>query len=221
MPTPATAKWPVPRSEDEWEDMVVDALRLRWQDPDARRNGRRGQRQNGVDIYGCATSVGGLAGAQCKNTFEPNLGQVTEEVAKAEGFVPKLAKFYFVAAAPRDAELEEAVRLLSLVRTSNGMFGVDVLFFDDICADLASRPELVEKHWPGWGSLVGALEIVEVTVSDEIFARSLPDTWHTLARSCGYRTRSLRSQRSTPTGLHAKRRYRAARCDLGRRALRT
>ena len=103
MPTPATSKWPYPKHEDEWEDMALDALRIRWRDPDTRRNGRRGQRQHGVDIYGQPPGLDGYAGGQCKNVAAPTFAMVQAEVAEAEKFRPPLKKFYFVAAAPRDA----------------------------------------------------------------------------------------------------------------------
>src|ERR1043165_10316520 len=84
MPTPATARWPKTRSEDEFEDIVVDFLRLRWKDPNAQRFGRRGQRQHGVDVLGRPPRLGGAsAGGQAKNTDTLSLHDVVAEVTKA------------------------------------------------------------------------------------------------------------------------------------------
>src|SRR5689334_12162214 len=97
MPTPVTAKLPKPKNEDEFEDMCVDFLRLRWKDPHATRNGRRGQRQHGVDIVGLPSSLDGkTAGAQCKNTDALTLDDVIAEAEKAEGFPGGLGEFLIV-----------------------------------------------------------------------------------------------------------------------------
>src|SRR5438132_6616090 len=80
MPIPTTAKLPKPKSEDEFEDIVVDFCRLRWRDPHATRNGRRGQRQNSVDVFGHPPWLkGATAGAQCKNTDALSLALVVAE----------------------------------------------------------------------------------------------------------------------------------------------
>ncbi len=145
MPTPATAKWPRPKSEDEWEDMVVDAMRLLWQDPTAQRHGRRGQRQNGVDVFG---STGGRhLGAQAKNMDELGHDDVVAAIEGAEHFQPQLNALYFAVAGPRDATCQNFIRLLSEERIARGAFGVHVLFFDDICQELAKQAQLVEKYW--------------------------------------------------------------------------
>lgn len=164
MPTPATAKWPIPKSEDEWEDMALDALKMRWSDRDACRNGRRGQRQNGVDIFGKPKGLAGYAGAQCKNTPRPTIEQFEAEISRAEEFRPALAVFYLVVTSPRDSELQEQVRLLSEVRTAMDKFALFVLFYEDVCQDIAARSDLITKHWSGWGTIGES--------SDEILART-------------------------------------------------
>ena len=98
MPTPATARWPGPKSEDEWEEMVLDAMKLRWEDADARRNGRRGQRQNGVDIYGRHVSKQENVGAQAKNTETITETTILNEISKAETFSPPLDRYYIAVA---------------------------------------------------------------------------------------------------------------------------
>jgi len=147
MPTETTSKWPKPKSEDEFEDIVLDALKIRWGDPNATRNGRRGQRQNGVDIFGKARHLdGGVSGAQCKNTLNPTLEMVVDEVAKAITFQPSLSEYLFVTAADRDVRLQEQVRLHYAKNPAR--FPVRVLFWDDLVHDMAGHPRLFKKHWP-------------------------------------------------------------------------
>jgi len=149
MPTPSTAKWPKPKSEDEFEDMVLDALKLRWKDPNADRNGRRGQRQDGVDVIGHGAHVQGrLVGAQCKNTDTLTLKDVVTEVEKARGFKPVLAEYLAVTSGDRDARLQEEVRLH--FEADSAPFPVKLVFWEGVVQELAGRDDLVAKHWPGW-----------------------------------------------------------------------
>jgi hypothetical protein len=150
MPTPSTSKFPKPRSDDEFEDIVVDALRVRWKDPNAQRNGRSGQKQHGVDICGRPDHLGGAyAGAQCKNTESLTLKVVVEEATSAKEFRPPLAEFLVVTSADRDAKLQREVR--EHFAGSDFPFHVDVLFWRDITSDISEHDALVEKHWKGFG----------------------------------------------------------------------
>ncbi|MEZ4472666.1 MAG: hypothetical protein R3F60_18155 [bacterium] len=147
MPNPGTAFWPKPKSEDEFEDIALDALKVRWGDPNATRNGRRGQTQHGVDIIGRARHQDGShVGAQCKNTESPTLKQVVSEVQKARRFEPTLAEFLFVVAANRDAEFQRQVRVH--FKDNPAPFPVVVVFWDDLLHELSAHPELFRKHWP-------------------------------------------------------------------------
>jgi hypothetical protein len=145
MPTPATSKWPAPKSEDEWEDMVLDAMRVLWRDPNAQRNGRRGQRQFGVDIFGCISAV--PVGAQAKNTSTVSEAIILDEMSKASQFEPKLTQYHIAFAGDRNTHLQRFVRTLSFERERRGLFFVYIHSFDDIVDSLSSRPEFVRKYW--------------------------------------------------------------------------
>lgn len=149
MPMPTTAKWPKPKSEDEFEDMVVDFLRVRWQDPHATRHGRRGQRQDGVDVIGHPPWLkGSTAGAQCKNTDALTLATVMAEVDKAKSFKGGLSEFLIATTADRDAALQAETR--QHFRVTPAPFDVEIVFWPDIVADLAGHDDLVAKHWKGF-----------------------------------------------------------------------
>jgi hypothetical protein len=149
MPIPTTAKWPKPKSEDEFEDIVVDFLRIRWKDPHATRNGRRGQRQDGVDIVGHPPwAKGKTAGAQCKNTDSPTLASVNSEVEKAKGFKGGLSEFLVVTSGDRDSSLQAEVR--EHYKVQPAPFHVEILFWSDVVADISGDAELVAKHWKGF-----------------------------------------------------------------------
>lgn len=54
MPTISSSVVPTPKSWDEFEDITLAAAKLRWNSTDSQRNGRQGQKQVGIDVYGHA-----------------------------------------------------------------------------------------------------------------------------------------------------------------------
>jgi hypothetical protein len=160
MPTPSTAVWPKPKSEDEFEDIVVDAMRSRWDDPNAQRYGRRGQAQHGVDVVGqSGRSSGIVVGAQCKNTESLSLAVVIAEVEKAKTYPGGLAELYVVTSAERDARLQDNVR--EYFAKSPAPFRVEVMFWDDVTSEVAKDPDLVWKHWNAFARMLPGGERME------------------------------------------------------------
>src|ERR1700744_1818827 len=95
---------PVPKGDDDFEDLALALFRAVWQDPGAKLHGRSGQGQSGVDLYGEDRFGGsGLNGVQCKKHGSATLvkdkdlvEELQEEVDKAKGFQPPLQRFIFV-----------------------------------------------------------------------------------------------------------------------------
>jgi hypothetical protein len=142
MPTILSSKFPPPKSWDEFEDMTLAAAKLRWRSTDFFRNGRQGQKQDGVDVWGHSND-GQHLGIQCKNSVDGiALKLVQDEVSSAESFEPAIERLYVATTAARDAQLQKSVREMSKQRGEEGKFEVDVLFWDDIYQDL-SKDEMV------------------------------------------------------------------------------
>lgn len=158
MPLPVTTSLPVPKSWDEFEDIVADVLKLRWCDPNVTRNGRSGQRQHGVDIYGLAAHLPGrYAGAQCKNYSERlSVSALQKEVQNAGYFQPPLAEFVVATTSRRDTRLQESVRLMNMERLPKGLFSVHLLFWEDLCLELSGDPRLVAKYFGEWSRKASA-----------------------------------------------------------------
>lgn len=110
-------------------------------------HGRRGQRQFGVDLFGTRPD-GALFGVQCKNVASLSLEQIRKEIELAEGFEPSLERFCVVTSVDADARLQREIRVLSKERRSKALFGVDVLFWQDIEHALSGHADLVAKHFP-------------------------------------------------------------------------
>lgn len=87
-------------------------------DPATQNNGRQGQAQHGVDIWGRRGGGDGpLVGIQCKGKDADYHGAVTKaelrrEVKKSAAFRPSLKEFILITTAPDDAKIQEAARLL-------------------------------------------------------------------------------------------------------------
>lgn len=151
MPTLSMSAWPIPKSWDEFETVMWDLLRGKWQDPHTARNGRQGQSQDGVDIYGQRNGAGGYIGVQCKlrdRNGKVTLPEIKDEIQKAEGFKPPLKEFHVATTAPRDAKLQEAIRLLSDERRQSGQFAVYIQFWDEIEFDLTIDLNVAKRHYP-------------------------------------------------------------------------
>lgn len=116
-----------------------------WECPDTiKRNGRQGQAQKGVDIYGIKKGECVYRGIQCKGKDDYTNSQLTEseidnEIAKALLFTPKLKSFYFATTANKDAHIEEYIRNKNLESISNGGFEIDIFAWEDIV-------DLIEAH---------------------------------------------------------------------------
>lgn len=148
MPTIASTNIPTPKSWDEFEDITMDAAKVRWNSTNFFRNGRPGQKQNGIDIWGDDDENRHI-GVQCKNSVAGiSIETVMNEIENSEAFEPPLNLLYIATTAKRDAELQKSVRKVSNQRSSAGKFCVYILFWDDICNDIAKDDGVFFKHYP-------------------------------------------------------------------------
>ena len=149
MPTLANAHLPKPKSWDEFQSIVADALRVRWANSDLQEHGRQGQPQHGVDIFGF-DDAGRTVGVQCKHSWlDPVTSRdVEEEISKAESFEPAIEVFYIVTSSERDGKIQRKIWELSAERAKQSKFRVGIFFWDDVAGEITRRKDLVAKHWP-------------------------------------------------------------------------
>jgi hypothetical protein len=143
-----------PKSWEQFEELCLVLFRAIWQDPTAQKNGRRGQPQHGIDIFGMpGRPSGSFYGVQCKGK-DAGYGSVltvtelNREVEKADLFVPALKIFIMATTAPRDVHLQQHTRELSEARAERGGFRVQVLAWEDIQSLLAEHPAVIERFYP-------------------------------------------------------------------------
>ena len=154
MPTPSTSNLPKPKSWDEFEDITWEIYKRKWHDNHAEKYGRSGQAQNGIDIYGQEKSSDKYIGVQCKRYEDNKLNQkiIKEEIVKAERFSSPLNEYIIATTALRDTKLQDFVRSLNEKRRLENKFPVYIVFWEDICSDLAdtNNRDLLKKYYFEW-----------------------------------------------------------------------
>ncbi|MDO9528418.1 MAG: hypothetical protein Q7J27_04570 [Syntrophales bacterium] len=99
-------------------------------------NGRPGQAQDGVDVYGRNTLTGEWFGLQCKVRAENNTlskNEIDAEIAKARNFNPSLRRYYLCTTLKRDAVLQEIERTITdELATENRTLSFQIVFWNDI-----------------------------------------------------------------------------------------
>lgn len=147
-----TTRIPKPDDEYEFQDMALDVAE-RWWKATVQRNGRRGQGQDGVDLYATRTD-GTNIGGQCKNVKTLTIANIKKEITAAESFTPPLDEYWIITSLDSDARLQEAVRKLSSERRKRRAFHVELRFWEDIqstlCATAPDQVDLLAKYYGEW-----------------------------------------------------------------------
>ena len=148
---------PPPSSWTIFEDLCLSLFKTIWNDPHAQKNGRAGQSQQGVDVWGSYNSDSATyQGVQCKGKDAlygsvPTIDEIKKEIAKAEKFQPLLSHWRFATTAPRDGTLQKEVRLISKKRKEKGLFTVDILGWDDFRDLLCEYKKVLRDYYPECG----------------------------------------------------------------------
>ncbi|SDM09376.1 hypothetical protein SAMN05428957_102263 [Oryzisolibacter propanilivorax] len=143
---------PAPADWQAFERFTRDLFSAVWDDPRAQANGRAGQAQAGVDVFGTSSRTGGLEGVQCKgkDARYGNVVTVDElqaEVKKALTFKPALTHYYLVTSGETDVRVQEEARRISDANKQVGLFGVDVYSWDQLLALLQDHRRVARKHY--------------------------------------------------------------------------
>ena len=152
MPIFSSSQIPPPKNWQDFEDLCCDLWRAIWKDPNTQKNGRQGQIQHGVDIYGRPNQETLWAGVQCKGKGNYNNELLTEqevenEVVKAKSFEPKLSEFIIATTAPKDIKIETLARKITEKHLRNDLFSVHIWGWEDIVNRLGDFPNVIEKHY--------------------------------------------------------------------------
>lgn len=144
---------PPPRNWQDFERLCFDLYSRMWRDNYAEMNGRQGQPQAGVDVYGTDRHEGDwLVGVQCKGKDQGYGGAVTEkelreEIEKAKTFDPPLKVFVLATTAPNDVVIQRVARTISQEHAQQGLFAVRVQGWDTLQQRITDYPEVLGKHF--------------------------------------------------------------------------
>lgn len=166
------ARYQIPpmRDWEHFERLCNDLWTEIWEDRNTQRNGRSGQRQNGVDIFGIIQKSNKTAGIQCKKkdatTASNSLTkkELLKIVAEAEAFQPALSELIIAYTGKRDVKLQNEARIItnSNSTSTKNLFKVYVYSWDDILEKLGTYGEVLRKHYPQfYGNNVDGQELAK------------------------------------------------------------
>lgn len=172
--------FPVPESDEVFDEMVCDVCALEWGDPGAQRNGRSGQSQYGVDIFGYPNGPGGrcrAAQSKLRAKGKPlTTGEIDEEIAKARSSPLNPEQLTIVTSTGRDASLQAYVDQVSRAQFQSNSFPVSIWFWDDLLERLLVDRRYILKYYKDFLTSVTNLAEAEALIDKPIF---------TLIETCG------------------------------------
>ena len=129
------------RKPENWQDFEKLCKKLWgeiWICSDTiQRNGRAGQNQCGVDVYGLPKGEKAYYAVQCKGKDDYTNSTLTEkevdgEIKKALAFEPTLKRLIFATTANKDVKIETYIRKKNLEHMQNGQFEIFLSSWEDI-----------------------------------------------------------------------------------------
>ncbi|MBA7499086.1 Lipopolysaccharide assembly protein B [subsurface metagenome] len=171
-----------PSNWQDFESLCCDLWREIWKDPNTQKNGRQGQPQHGVDVFGRPNQGKTYAGVQCKrkdnyadNTITED--EVVSEVEKAKSFKPPLSEFIIATSGKRDVNIQELARTITDKHLKESLFPVNVYAWEDIVSRLEEFPDIIAIHFPSFnlGFKAGKEEIDEVKDNTQAILENIGD----------------------------------------------
>jgi tetratricopeptide (TPR) repeat protein len=194
-----------------FEDLCHRLWMLEWRCQTIQKNGRQGQQQRGVDIFGIPDGKRRYYGIQCKckstwrGKFSPILTaeDIDQEVEVAEGFRQKLQNLIIATTAPADAKLQEYTRELSQRRKKKRLFTVDLFFWPEIAARIFQHERILEEFYPerslGWKTI--RAQVAETNSSVRGLELQIKDILDAVSRPDIYAGREARDHRSRKSSM--------------------
>ncbi|MGL1958553.1 MAG: hypothetical protein OCD00_14700 [Colwellia sp.] len=155
MPLFHSSQIPPPKDWQEFEELCADLWQEILNSTNTELNGRTGQPQNGVDVFGQIGESTKWFGLQCKGKdgrygdhHQVTEKELVEEVEKAKNFKPNLTRFILATTAPNDAKIQEIARRITVGHQAQGLFTVQVKSWDEIHREIAKYKVVIEKFYP-------------------------------------------------------------------------
>jgi cellulose synthase operon protein C len=145
-----------PRDEQAFERTCVVLWRSILKDPNVQTNASRGQKQDGVDLFGVRNEdTTRSVGIQCKLKGEGKRlteKEVREEVRKAMNFQPPLREYFIVTTASDEGNLQRVVRELTIEAANTGRsISINVWGWGTLEQRINEHPEAANAFDPTYG----------------------------------------------------------------------
>lgn len=155
---------PKPTDEQVLERAPLELFRCYLNDPNVNTYGRRGQAQQGVDIYGKRDGDSDKpVGIQCKlKSDDKELDEkiIREEVGKALTYEPRLVEYFIISTAPDDAKHQKLARVLEqeIKKASGRDISIQVWGWGTVSREAQRFEAALKAFWPDYTPYSQGLE---------------------------------------------------------------
>ncbi len=152
----ASFQIPKPTDEQVLERAPLELFRCVLNDPNVSTHGRRGQAQQGVDIFGKRDgNPSRYVGIQCKlKSNDKALTEVIvrEEVNKALAFEPSLTEYFIITTAPDDAVLQKLARVLEaeIQKEHKRTMSIQIWGWNTMEREIQRYPSALREFFPDY-----------------------------------------------------------------------
>lgn len=172
---------PKPENWQDFEFQTWLLFRAELNDSATEQNGRQGQAQHGVDVFGRRKGKNWV-GIQCKQKMNEGVSEaeLRAEVTKAKSFDPKISEFILVTTARRDAAIQKVAReITDELSEADHTFTVSVWGWDQFQEHASLHSDVWEKIDPTWDPFSKrGLDQVNLRLDEIVdkISTALPDT---------------------------------------------
>lgn len=188
----AQTQIPKPANWQDFETLCKKLWGEIWECADTiTKNGRAGQNQHGIDIWGMKMGEDLYSAIQCKGKDDYTHSKLTtkeidDEIEKAKYHKEQLKRFVIATTANKDAEIEEYVRNKNLEHKRLGLFDVCLFSWEDVVDKLIDYEQvykwyMTNSHYATGHSLTVSFEgekkeyIIHPTYKKQITKFVLPN----------------------------------------------
>ena len=142
---------PIPKHEDDFEILCLKLLRCRWKCPQLEQYGKRGDRQDGIDLLDLSGDEP-LRAAQCKRHEEHKYipsAEIQKVVDDAKNFKFKIGLLAIMTTAKVSTHSDLKITEINREHTSKGLFAVELLNWERIQRLLDEFPEVRDDFYGG------------------------------------------------------------------------
>lgn len=178
-----------------------------------KKNGRLGQEQAGVDVFGIPKNFIKYWGIQAKGKDDYTQAKLSEkeiikEIKKAKTFKPELEVYIIATTQNKDSKIEQFVRLKDIENRENGSFEILLFCWEDIVDLLEENQDTYQWYQHGIGQKgkfdfkISFNELEDNLTLNPIFKKKIKKYKYTQKSTSEIIMESLNSHRSILDGIN-------------------